>query len=429
MSVTVNHRNIACLDCHEKISNHEVGDFRICIYPGTRASFCRIKRELANDRPNVGGTETVETKDLPVDLNDMQTEACILEFVCEDCMDKRQEIDEKQFAQVMQNVHKMLHPEIRSLWRQYAPSQQKLPWERGALIRQLVRHGTPYLLGLTVIDGRETDFCRDSDRPGLVDPSVLCLTGGLPASYRMFVQKERVGAMDLLMRYLRLTDFINCIFVYRLTGVHMDGFTRAIEKCITELVEEYHIQIADYDQDNKSALIAVVRQTPSNNTQDLLDQVETGRVSAHLVPEHMQRISECLMKFCQTLDVVQPPTPISSTEFESDSLAINVNCHRVGNKGLYGFTQTFPFKVFYIRPRNPDHPPKQALFVPMRFQEEHHAATAHGSNTDYELRISSMNQGKPPRVPNHALQVQKNNDKNSKENANRPPNIKFHSPL
>lgn len=386
MSVSVNHRNMACIDCHQKISDHEVSDFRICIYPGARASFWRIKREFADDRPNIGGTETVETKDLPVDLNDTQTETCILEFVCDDCIGKRQEAEEKRYHHVLKEAHKFLHPEIRALWRQVPPSRMKLQWEEGKLIRQLIRHGTPYLMGLTVIDGREIDLVTAYQRAGLVDASVTNLSGGLPASYRMFVQQNRPNAMDLLVRYLRLTDFINCIFVYRLTEPNVEEMRRQLEKRIISLAEEYRVQITEPEPD-KSVLVIVVRQTPRNTTENLLDQIEGGRVTAYLVPQHVKDISECLTQHCKSLELVQPPTPISSTELELPYQAINVNCHRVGSKGLYGFVDTIPMRVFFLRPRNPDHPPKQALFVPMRFQSEKNAETANSGSTDYELKM------------------------------------------
>lgn len=387
MSIPVNYRNMACIDCRRKMSDDEVGDFRICIFPGACASFCRIKRELEqHHRPNIGGTETVETKDLPVDLNGLQTETCILEFVCEVCMSKRQATERYRLATVLRDIHKSLHPEIVHMWRQYPPSAKKLHWEDGALIRQLIRHGAPYLTGLTVIDGREDDFFMDQDRVGLVDPSVMKLSGGLPASYRMFVKRNCPNAMDLLVRYLRLTDFINCVFVYRLKGPKLDALPSALERCIVSLAEEYHVQITEPEQD-KTVLVAVLRQLLVNKTDDLLDQIENGCVTAHLVPQHLHYITECLMKHCHSLDLVQPPTPISSTEYEAGSQVINVNCHRVENKGLYGFVRGPPLKLFYIRPRNLENPPKQALFVPMRFNTERHAATANGNNTDYELNM------------------------------------------
>jgi len=387
MSIPVNYRNMACIDCHQKMSDDETGDFRICIFPGACASFRRIKQGLAtHQRPNIGGTEMVETKELPVDLNGLQTETCTLEFVCERCMSKRHNAERHRFATILKDIHKSLHPEIVHMWRQLPPSARKLQWEDGALIRQLIHHGAPYLTGITVIDGRENDFRIDRDPVGLVDPSVLKLSGGLPASYRMFVERDCPNAMDLLVRYLRLTDFINCVFVYRLTGPKLDGLSNALERCLVSLGEEYHVQFTEPDQDT-TVLVAVLRQLVVNKTDNLLDQIENGCLTDYLVPQHVQNITVCLMKHCQSLDLVQPPTPISSTEYEAGSQVINVTCHRVENKGLFGFVRSTPLKLFHIRPRNPDRPAKQALFVPMRFNTIQHAATANGNNTDYELKM------------------------------------------
>lgn len=124
------------------------------------------------------------------------------------------------------------------------------------------------LQSLRIVDGRETDVFDDNHRTGLFDPSIFETKGCMPASYSMTVKRDIEEGMSLLARYLRVTDFVNPIFAYRLSSADPELVSTQLTACMKELKEDYHVQIIRSGNDN-SLLVAFVRQARFVNVGEL----------------------------------------------------------------------------------------------------------------------------------------------------------------
>jgi len=80
----------------------------------------------------------------------------------------------------------------------------------------------------------------------------------------------------------------------------------------------FHVQIIRSGNDN-SLLVAFVRQARFVNVGELLRQMEQGKVSGYLIPDHITAISTCLLRIDQSRRLIQNPTPISCLERRPNS--------------------------------------------------------------------------------------------------------------
>jgi len=386
MSVEVNQDEIACIDCHRRIQLLSPPNFHIDIFTGLRGAFCKVKHAIRQHDINREGIETVETHNLPLHLTGTATQACVLEFRCPRCHSAHRARQDREVAAALADAASAIHAEVSTAWVQMAPSERKFPWDGDNLLREMVRTGVPYLQSLRIVDGRETDVFDDNHRTGLFDPSIFETKGCMPASYSMTVKRDIEEGMSLLARYLRVTDFVNPIFAYRLSSADPELVSTQLTACMKELKEDYHVQIIRSGNDN-SLLVAFVRQARFVNVGELLRQMEQGKVSGYLIPDHITAISTCLLRIDQSRRLIQNPTPISCLERRPNSLTVNVNCHRVRDDGLLGYVAEKPPRFFMVRPRSGNNIPALGPVIPMRFQTAAHAQTAFGNQLHYSVEV------------------------------------------